>query len=135
MPNLNRIMLMGHVGRDPETRFTQSGQTCANFSLATSEKWTAQDGSKKERTDWHNIAAFGRVAAVVGEFVKKGDPLYVEGRMQYREWEDKNGNKRITAEVNASNVQLLRGRDGATRPAARPAPAATETTDPDDIPF
>lgn len=116
MASFNRVILIGHVGKDPEVRFTQSGEAVASLSLATSEKWTGKDGQKQERTEWHRLEVWGKTAQVVRDYVKKGDPLCVEGSIRYEEWVDKDGQKRNTTKIRVNNVQLLGSRrDGGGR--------------------
>lgn len=109
---VNRAILIGRLGRDPEMRFTQSGMAVANFSLATNERWVGQDGNRQERTEWHNIVAFGKLADICGQYLKKGKLVYIEGRLQTREWDDRDGNKRRTTEIVANNMQMLESRGG-----------------------
>src|SRR3990167_5440897 len=99
MASVNKVILIGNVGRDPEIRFTTSGEPIANFSLATSEKWTDKGGQKQERTEWHRVEVFGKTAQVVRDFVSKGKPVYIEGSIHYEEWEYKDGNKRNTTRM------------------------------------
>ena len=109
--SVNKIILIGHLGRDPEVRFNQSGTAVANFSIATNEKWTDKSsGEKKERTEWHKIVAWGRLGEICGEYLKKGKQVYIEGRIQTREWE-KDGVKRYTTEIIAHNMTMLGGRE------------------------
>ncbi|MFA4845763.1 MAG: single-stranded DNA-binding protein [Patescibacteria group bacterium] len=108
--SLNKIMLLGRVGQDPEVRQTGSGKTVASFSLATSEQWKGADGEKHEETTWHKIVAWNRTAEIVGEYVRKGGQIFIEGKLTIQEWEDRDGNKRTTPEVVASQVILLGGR-------------------------
>ena len=106
---LNKVMLIGYVGRDPEVRYTQTGQAVANFSVATSEKWKDRDGNRQERTEWHKIVAWGNVVEnYISKYVHKGDRLCVEGKLQTREWE-KDGQKRYTTEIVAMQVIGLGG--------------------------
>ena len=107
MASLNSCTLIGNVGQDPEIRYLQSGDPVANFSLATSEKWTGRDGNKNERTEWHRIAVFGKTAQVVRDYVKKGSPLCVMGKIQYEKWTDKEGNARSTTTIRADRIVLL----------------------------
>jgi len=107
MAGVNKVILVGNAGRDPEVRFLPSGNSVANFTLATTENWANKDGGREDRTQWHRICAFGRVAEHCAKSVFKGKPLYVEGRLQTRQWEDKEGVKRYTTEIVASQVQVL----------------------------
>jgi len=109
MAGVNKAILIGNLGRDPELRYTQSGQAVASFTLATSESWTDKSGERKERTEWHRISAWGKVGELCAQYLSKGRTVYVEGRIQTRDWEDKEGNKRQTTEINAQTVQFLGG--------------------------
>lgn len=136
MKSLNDVKLIGYVGQDPEIRATGNGTAVANFSLSTSEVWTDRESNeRKERTEWHRLVAFGRVAEIVRDYVSKGSPLYVGGSLRTRQWEDKDGNKRYTTEINVTDVSLLRSRadteagngngngaDAKTEPASDAAP-------------
>jgi single-strand DNA-binding protein len=115
--SLNRVTLIGNVGADPEIRTTPGGGRVAQFSLATSRQWTGQDGNKQEKTEWHRIIAWdsargAKLANIVEQYVKKGDKLYVEGRIEYRQWQDKENQTRYSTEINANEVILLGGRGG-----------------------
>jgi len=107
---VNKVFLIGNLGVDPEVRFTPSGQAVANFRIATNESWTDKSGQKQERTEWHRIVVWGKLAELCGEYLKKGRQCFVEGRLQTREWTDKEGKKNYTTEVVANNVQFLGGR-------------------------
>jgi single-strand DNA-binding protein len=110
---VNKVILIGNLGADPEVRFTPSGQAVANFRIATSESWNDKSGQKQERTEWHRIVVWGKLAELCGEYLKKGRQCYVEGRLQTREWTDKEQKKNYTTEVVANQVVFLGGRDGA----------------------
>jgi single-strand DNA-binding protein len=110
---VNKVILIGNLGADPEVRFTPGGQAVANFRIATSESWTDKNGQKQERTEWHRIVVWGKLAELCGEYLKKGRQCYVEGRLQTREWTDKENRKNYTTEVVANSVVFLGGRDGA----------------------
>ncbi|MEX2208793.1 MAG: single-stranded DNA-binding protein [Myxococcota bacterium] len=114
MAGVNKVIIVGNVGRDPEVRYTQSGRAVASFSVATSERFQDKDGQPQERTEWHRVVAWGRLAEICGEYLRKGKQVYVEGRLQTRDWEDKDGHKRYTTEVIANVMQMLgrRGEDG-----------------------
>lgn len=147
---VNKVILVGNLGGDPEVRYMPSGGAVANITVATTESWKdKQSGEKQERTEWHRVAFFGRLAEIVGEYLKKGSQIYVEGSLRTRKWQDKkNGGDRYTTEVIASDMQMLGGRGGSStdfnrEPApqqeAKPAPAAAgaamnDDFD-DDIPF
>jgi single-strand DNA-binding protein len=107
MSSRNLVILVGHVGQDPESKFMESGDQVANFSLATSEKWKDKSGEQQTKTEWHNIVTWKHQAKFVADYVKKGDPLYIEGKIQTRSFEDKNGEKRFITEINARSVQSL----------------------------
>ena len=110
---VNKAILIGHLGRDPEVRYSPSGAAVANVSIATTESWKdKQSGEQQERTEWHRVVFFGRLAEIVGEYLKKGSQVYVEGRLQTRKWQDKDGNDRYTTEVVAADMQMLGGRGG-----------------------
>ncbi len=113
MASVNKVILVGNLGRDPELRYIQSGQAVANFSLATSDRWRDKEGNNQERTEWHRIVVWGKSAENCAQYLQKGRSVYVEGRLQTQEWEDKEGIKRKTTEVVAQIVQFLGGRGGA----------------------
>ena len=109
---VNKVILIGNLGKDPEVRFTPSGAAVSNFNIATNESWTDKSGQKQERTEWHRIVVWGKLAELCGEYLKKGRQCYVEGRLQTREWTDKEGTKNYTTEVVAQTVQFLGGGAG-----------------------
>lgn len=147
MAGINKVILIGRLGQDPEMRYMPDGTAVANFSMATSDEWRdKQSGEKKERTEWHRIVAWRGLGELCGKYLSKGRQVYVEGKLQTRSWE-KDGVTRYTTEIVASDVQFLGGRDesmgaGVSRPAARnqmadqgyPEPPMADTRD-DDIPF
>jgi len=111
---VNKVILIGNLGADPETRSMPSGMTVANIRIATSESWKdKQSGEQKERTEWHNVALFGRLGEIAGEYLRKGSQVYVEGSLRTRKWQDKEGRDRYTTEVVASDMQMIGGRGGA----------------------
>jgi single-strand DNA-binding protein len=112
MASVNRVILIGNLGRDPEMRYMPSGDAVANFSIATTEKWKDKNGEMQEQTEWHRIAFFGRQAEICGEYLRKGSSVYVEGRLQTRKWTDKDGNERYTTEVRGDRMQMLGARGG-----------------------
>ena len=131
MAGLNKVLIIGRLGRDPELRYSQDGLAIANFSVATSEEWKDQNGQKQSRTEWHKLVVFGRLAEVCGQFLHKGSQAYFEGRLQTREWE-KDGVKLYSTEIVASNIQMLGGKgkvDGDQDA------AVGASTDDGDIPF
>ena len=108
MAGVNKVILLGHLGRDPEVRYTPSGAAVANFTIATSEEWKDKDsGEKQERTEWHRVVAWRRLGEICGEYLHKGSQVYIEGRLQTKSWEDREGNKRYTTEVVAQIMQML----------------------------
>jgi len=109
MAGVNKVILVGNLGADPEVRFTPGGQAVANFRIATSESWKDKDGQKQEKTEWHRIVVWGKLGELCGEYLKKGRQVYLEGRLQTREWSDKEGKKNYTTEVVVSNVCFLGG--------------------------
>lgn len=111
MASLNKVLLIGNLGRDPEVRYMPNGEAVANFSIATTENWKDKSGVKQEKTEWHNIVMYRRLAEIAGEYLKKGRPVYIEGRLQTRKWE-KDGVTRYTTEIVADQMQMLGGRDG-----------------------
>jgi single-strand DNA-binding protein len=111
MGGINKVLLIGNLGADPETRTMPSGDMVANFNLATSERWTGKDGTKEEKTEWHRIVAFRKLAEICGEYLFKGKQVYIEGRLQTRKWEDRDGNMRYTTEVVAGQMVMLGRRD------------------------
>ena len=119
--SVNRVFLIGNVGKDPEVRQADGGLKVSSFTLATTERYKAKDGSYKDNTEWHNIVAWRGTAEVVEKFVKKGTPLYVEGRIRTRSWDDQQGNKRYITEIIADNVQLL-GKKEDSQPAQQVQP-------------
>lgn len=136
---VNKVILVGNLGGDPEVRFTQGGGAVANFRMATSEQWTDKGGQKKERTEWHRVVVWGKLAELCGEYLKKGAQAYVEGKIQTREWE-KEGVKQFTTEVVAQSVTFLGGRGaGAVNRTPGIVPedglADGEAKADDDIPF
>jgi len=144
--SLNKALLIGHLGKDPEIRYTADGSPVANFSLATNEVWTDKNGTRQERTEWHNIVAWSKLADLAKRYLTKGRQVYVEGRIRTREWDDREGNKRRTTEIVASTLVLLgsraEGQEAAAPVAAvqrtaaegEPVLADAAITD-DDIPF
>ena len=121
---VNKVILVGNLGKDPEVRYMPSGNAVANVTLATTDSWKdKQSGEKQERTEWHNVVFYSRLAEIVGEYLKKGSQVYVEGRLQTRKWQDKSGNDRYTTEIIASDMQMLGSRGGSAGFSAERAPA------------
>jgi single-strand DNA-binding protein len=140
--SVNKVILVGRLGKDPEVKYTQGGTPVAKFTVATNEVWKDQNGEKQERTEWHNIVAWTKLAEICGQYLNKGSRVYIEGRIQTRSWEDKDGNKRHITEIRADSMVMLSGKHEEARPEKSAAAAASsdggsvepEITD-DDIPF
>ncbi len=111
---VNKVILIGNLGKDPEVRYSQAGAAIASFNVATTETWKKQDGTKEELTEWHRIVAFGRLGEICGEYLSKGSKVFIEGRLQTRKWDDKDGNTRYTTEIVAREMKMLspRGSSG-----------------------
>jgi single-strand DNA-binding protein len=142
MAGINKVIIVGRLGNDPEVRYTPSGAAVANFSVATSEEWKDKNtGEKKERTEWHRIVAWNKLGELCGEYLSKGRQVYVEGRLQTRSYDDKEGVKRYTTEIVASDVQFLGGRESAGGRSGEGAPprdipgGSSPGPEDDDIPF
>jgi single-strand DNA-binding protein len=141
MAGVNKVILVGNLGRDPEVRYTSSGTPVANFTMATTERWNdPTSGERKEKTEWHRVVVWGKQAEIAGEYLRKGRQVYVEGSLQTREWTDREGNKRQTTEIRAQRFQML-GRPGGSDTESTPAEPSTAVADSggsledDDIPF
>lgn len=160
MASVNKVIIIGNVGRDPETRYSPNGGAICNLSIATTRNWKDKaSGEKREETEWHRVVFYDRLAEIVGEYVKKGRPIYVEGRLKTRKWQDKDGIEKYTTEIIAEEMQLLGSREGGgsgggygggeqesggysrepagggRAPAGKPAPAPALGDMDDDIPF
>jgi single-strand DNA-binding protein len=146
--SVNKVILVGHLGADPEVRYTQGGTAVANLRIATNESYTDRaSGEKVERTEWHRVVAWGKLAEIVGQYLTKGRQIYIEGQLQTRQWQDKDGNTRYSTEVRASDLVMLGGRGGAPAEGAPTegapaeereyAPVGGDATPPadDDLPF
>ena len=145
---VNKVIVVGNLGSDPDTRYVPSGSAVTNLSIATSESWKdKQTGEQKERTEWHKVAMFGRLAEIAAEYLRKGSQVYIEGKLRTRKWQDKEGKDRWTTEIIADEMQMLGSRSGGGAPASNdssrsndsagsnsPPPAGPEVLD-DDIPF
>ncbi len=115
--SVNKVILLGRLGQDPELKYTPSGSGVCNFSVATSESWTDKSGQKQEKTEWHRIVVWGKLAELCNQYLAKGRQVFVEGKLQTRSWDDKDGNKRYTTEINAATVQFIGGQAQAGAPA------------------
>ena len=120
---VNKAIILGSLGNDPEMRYTADGKAIANLSVATNEQWKdKQTGEKKEKTEWHRVSAFGRLAEIMGEYLKKGSQVYIEGKIQTRKWQDQDGKDRYTTEIVAHEMQMVGGRSGAPQDGSQGAP-------------
>jgi single-strand DNA-binding protein len=144
MASVNKVTLIGNLGKDPEVRYMQNGDPVANFSLATSESWTGKSGEKQERTEWHRVEVFGKTAQVVRDYCSKGKQVYIEGSIRYDEWTDKDGNKKYMTKIRVSGpnsrLVLLGGRGGGGGSSSEPdhsdsGPAQDFQVGDDDVPF
>jgi single-strand DNA-binding protein len=157
MASVNKVIIVGNLGRDPETRYMPDGGAITNISVATTDKWKDKNGEMQEKTEWHRVAFFGKLAEIAGEYLKKGSQVYVEGRLQTRKWQDKDGADKYTTEIVAQQMQMLGSRSGmggggrgaeqpeaaegggggGSRPASKPAAKSGGKFDDfeDDIPF
>lgn len=124
MASVNKVILIGNLGADPETRYLPSGDAVTNIRIATTDTWKDKNGEKQEHTEWHRVAFFGKTAEIAGEYLKKGSPVYVEGRIRTRKWQDKEGQERYSTEIVADRMQLLGGRSGGAESMAREPAAA-----------
>ncbi len=148
---VNKVILVGNLGNDPDIRYTAGGAAVAKISLATTDSWKDKEsGEQQDRTEWHRVVFFGRLAEIVGEYLRKGSQVYVEGRLQTRKWQDKSGNDRYSTEIVANEMQMLGGRSGGgmsnndqappsqmskNQPSSGSAPATDNDFVDDDIPF
>jgi single-strand DNA-binding protein len=132
--SLNQVSLIGFVGQDPELRYTATGTAVTAFSIATNEAWKDADGNPKEKTEWHNVVAWRKLAEIIGEYVKKGSKLYVQGKLTHRSYDDKNGIKRYTTEVVIDKLLMLDSKQGGTKP-PEPEEAQAPPDKADDLPF
>ena len=137
--SLNKVILIGNLGQDPEARFTPQGTAVTNLSIATNESWKDQSGDTQDRTEWHRVVMYGRMAETAAEYMKKGQMVYVEGRLNTREWEDQNQIKRKTTEIRCDNFTMLGRRSdaptGQSQGAMSPSPSAPDSEVDDDLPF
>jgi single-strand DNA-binding protein len=129
MASVNKAILVGHLGRDPEMRYVPSGDAVANFSIATTDSWKDKQGVKQEKTEWHRISMFGKQAEIAGEYLKKGSSVYIEGRIQTRTWQDKEGNERQTTEIVADRMQMLGGKPSGQNESPQPAQSQPESNE------
>ena len=137
MASVNKVILIGNLGRDPEVKYTQNGTAVANLNIATNEVWTDKAGQKQERTEWHRVVVWGKQAQVLSELLAKGKQVYVEGSLQTRSWDDREGNKRYTTEVRAARVLLMgRAEGGRMEPQeSQPAEMEMHDTADEEVPF
>jgi single-strand DNA-binding protein len=134
---VNKAIIIGNLGGDPEVRYTQSGAAVANFTVATTEKWKGQDGQMQEQTEWHRIVAFARLGEICGEYLSKGSKVYIEGRIQTRKWTDKDGNSRYTTEIVAREMKMLdsKGASSGTTNYSNQEPPVPEQRMGEEVPF
>jgi single-strand DNA-binding protein len=140
---VNKVIVVGNLGQDPETRYMPSGSAVTNLRIATNESWKdKQTGEQKDRTEWHSVAMFGRLAEIAAEYLRKGSQVYIEGKLRTRKWQDKDGNDRYTTEIIADEMQMLGSRSGGGAPAmsdspppSAPPPKPSGDDFDDDIPF
>ena len=139
MASVNKVIVIGNLGRDPEVKYTQSGTAVANLSVATNEVWTDKAGQRQERTEWHRVVVWGKQAQVVSEHLAKGKQIYVEGSLQTRSWDDRDGNKRYTTEIRAARVLMLGRAEGGRVDSEMPGPEMGVDAGPepaeDEVPF
>lgn len=130
---LNKVILIGRLGRDPETRFMPNGEAVCNFSVATSEKYTDKNGQRQEATEWHNVTMYRKLAEIAGQYLKQGSQVYIEGKIKSRKYTDKNGVERTAYYIIANEMKMLGG--NAQTPAQKPQPAQAQDDISDDVPF
>lgn len=135
MASLNKVLLIGNLGKDPEVRYTASGTAVTSFSLATSEKFKNKGGEWEERTEWHNVTLWGRLAEIAGEYLGKGKTVYIEGRLQTRKWQDKEGKDRYTTEIVGEKMQMLSKKDTERESDPDPGSFYQPPDSEDEIPF
>src|SRR3982751_260257 len=130
MASVNKVILIGNLGADPETRYLPSGDAVTNIRIATTDTWKDKSGEKQEHTEWHRVSFFGKLAEIAGEYLKKGSPVYVEGRIRTRKWQDKEGQDRYTTEIVADRMQMLGSRAGGSDSMSRGEPRAAAAAAP-----
>lgn len=144
MASVNKVILIGNLGKDPEVRYMQDGEAVATITLATTDTWKDRNGEKQEKTEWHRVVFYRKLAEIAGEYLKKGRPVYIEGRLETKKWTDKSGAERYTTGIIANEMKMLGTRPTASsddpgKPSSRPTPAANSNSDfdemDDDIPF
>lgn len=139
--SVNKVILVGNLGQDPKTQHFESGAVKTAFSLATTETYTGKDGNRVQETEWHNIVIWGKLAEIAEKYLQKGKQIYVEGKIKTRSWDDKDGNKRYTTEIEVSNFQMLGGVGGSNTntssapPSTNTTTSAPDTSELDDLPF
>ncbi|MEJ2366898.1 MAG: single-stranded DNA-binding protein [Acidobacteriota bacterium] len=133
--SVNKVILVGNLGRDPELKYTPSGTAVANFTVATNETWTDKDGNKQEHTEWHRVVAWSKLAEICGEYLQKGRQVYIEGSIRSRTYKDRDGNERTAFEIRMTDMVMLGGRGGDGGGSVRDSGADEPTYQDDDIPF
>ena len=126
--SVNKVIILGRLGQDPELKYTPGGAAVCNFSLATSENWTDKSGQKQEKTEWHRIVVWGKLAELCNQYLTKGRQAFVEGKLQTRSWDDNNGQKKYMTEINATTVQFIGGANASTGPRDQQAPHPADST-------
>ena len=132
---INKAIIIGNLGADPEIRYTQDGTQAASFTVATTEKWKGKDGQMQEQTEWHKVVAWRRLAEICGEYLAKGSRVYIEGKLQTRKWQDKDGNDRYTTEIVVSEMKMLSGEKGRQGGNGNNDPFPEPPAMGDDVPF
>jgi single-strand DNA-binding protein len=135
MASLNKVILIGNLGRDPEVKYTQNGTAVANLSVATNEAWTDKSGEKQERTEWHRVVVWGKQAEICAQHLTKGKQVFVEGSLQTRSWDDRDGNKRYSTEIRAMRVLMLGRPEGARAEAEAQPPETVPEMNDEEVPF
>lgn len=132
---LNKVILIGRLGRDPEVRYMPNGEAVCNFSVATSESWKDSNGQKQERSEWHNVTMYRKLAEIAGQYLKKGSQVYLEGKIQSRKYQGKDGIERTAYDIIANEMKMLGGNAQTQTPAPKPQPAQAQDDISDDVPF
>lgn len=135
MASVNKVILIGNLGKDPETRYMQNGDAVTSIALATTDTWKDKNGEKQEKTEWHRVTFYRKLAEIVGEYLKKGRSVYVEGRLETKKWTDKNGVERYTTEIIATDMKMLGGKPGGDAASTPSSAGAGGGADDDEIPF
>ena len=139
MASVNKVMLIGLTGKDPETRYMSNGEAVTNITLATTDTWKDKNGEKQEKTEWHRVTFYRKLAEIAGEYLKKGKPVYIEGRLETRKWTDKQGIERYTTDIIATDMKMLGSKPSESsqdkQPTRSQPPSGFDDIDPEDLPF